>query len=56
MTQKYEEIVVVRVPKGTREALHRIAEKRYLALSTVARTAIMKEIEEERRKIPKAAA
>jgi len=50
MAHKYEEMVVVRVPKGTREELHRIAKRRYVGLSTVARAAIMKEIAEERRR------
>ena len=56
MANRYEEIVVVRVPKGTREALHKIADRRYIALRSVARAAIMKEIDEERRKETKAAA
>jgi hypothetical protein len=55
MAQKYEETVIVRVPKGTREELSRIAERRYVAISSVARQAIMKEIAEERRKEVKAA-
>jgi hypothetical protein len=56
MAHKHEEMVVVRVPKGNREALHKITDSRYTALSSVARVAIMKEIDLDRRKAPKAAA
>jgi hypothetical protein len=56
VSNKYEEIVVVRVPRGTSEELRRIAERRYVGLSTVARAAIMREIAEERRREAKPAA
>jgi hypothetical protein len=55
MAHRYQEIITVKVPKGTREELHLIAERRYVNLSSVARAAIMKEIAEERRKEVKAA-
>ena len=56
MSRKFEEVITIKVPKGTREELHRLAEKRYLTLGSVVRIAIMREIEEERRKEVKSAA
>jgi hypothetical protein len=44
---KFEEVITVKVPKGTRAALQRLAEKRYLTVGSVVRIAIMREIEQE---------
>jgi predicted transcriptional regulator len=44
---KFEEVITVKVPKGARAALQRLAEKRYLTVGSVVRIAIMREIEQE---------
>jgi predicted transcriptional regulator len=49
MAVKFEEVISVKVPKGTREELTKLAQKRYLTACTIARTAIMAEIEKARR-------
>jgi predicted transcriptional regulator len=46
MSHRFEEVLTVKVPKGTREALQRLAEKRYLTIGSVIRVAIMRELEE----------
>ena len=56
MSRKFEEVITVKMPQGTREELHKLAEKRYLTIGSVVRVAIMREIEEERRKTVKSAA
>ena len=46
MSLKFEEVITVKVPKGTRAALHALAERRYLTIGSVVRIAIMREIEQ----------
>ncbi len=47
---KYEEQLLLKLPKGTRAALDEIASRRYMAASTIVRAVVMDWIESERRK------
>ena len=56
MSSKFEEVVTIKAPRGTRAALQELADRKYIAPGTLARQMLMKEIEDERRKETKAAA
>ena len=54
---KYEEVVTIKAPKGTRAMLQELADRKYIASGTLARQMLMRAIEEElRKKETKAAA
>lgn len=48
MATNFTEVLPVRLPEGTRHELAQIAKRRYESLCSVARKAIMKEIERAR--------
>jgi hypothetical protein len=53
---KYEEVVTIKAPKGTRAALQELADRKYIASGTLARQMLMKAIEDEQRKMETKAA
>jgi lactam utilization protein B len=56
-SSKYEEVVTIKAPRGTRAALQELADRKYIASGTLARQMLMKAIEDERhRQEQKAAA
>ena len=55
-TSKYEEVVTIKAPKGTRALLQELADRKYIASGTLARQMLMRAIEEEQRKATKVAA
>jgi hypothetical protein len=56
MSSKFEEVITIKAPRGTRAALQELADRKYIAPGTLARQMLMKAIEDERRKETKAAA
>jgi hypothetical protein len=57
MSSRFEEVVTIKAPRGTRAMLQELAEQKYIASGTLARQMLMKAIEDERRKKePKVAA
>jgi hypothetical protein len=47
MAVKFEEFVQTKVPQGTREAMAKIAARKYDTISGLARKAIMEKLEQE---------
>jgi predicted transcriptional regulator len=56
MSSKFEEVVTIKAPRGTRAALQELADRKYIASGTLARQMLMEAIEAERRKQTKVAA
>ena len=56
MSSKFEEVVTIKAPRGTRAALRELADRKYIASGTLARQMLMEAIEAERRKQTKVAA
>jgi lactam utilization protein B len=56
MSSKFEEVITIKAPRGTRAALQELADRKYIASGTLARQMLMKAIEDEQRKETKAAA
>jgi predicted transcriptional regulator len=55
MAAKFEEVLPVRLPKGARQELMKIADRRYQSACAIARQAIMAEIEKARQEMKPAA-
>jgi hypothetical protein len=55
MAKRFEEGIAVKVPKGTRAELRTVAAKRYETICGIARSAILKELQEARREEKSAA-
>jgi hypothetical protein len=53
---KYEEVITIKAPKGTRAVLQELADRKYIASGTLARQMLMRAIEEEQKKQTKVAA
>ena len=51
MSSKFEEVITIKAPRGTRAALQELADRKYIAPGTLARQMLMKAIEDERRKL-----